>query len=365
MSKRDTEHECKDISDNVEKYCQMRGIVNLKALIKMIGAELGDRDLDSFYEKEKGNFSSMINGRRPLKFEFIRPLERILGVSLARLYDEDSFLLPRKKEDIPFLKGFRYYAYKDDMDLYINEFESTMISGNGVPSIVNLDEFQKSFLDYVIEYKSLNALRYLAKEHFLAPIYSGAYNSFFIDRQFRISCHEPNGVLKMVIREDDPDLFNIIFDAVQVLWARYNDLESAHVDEEVIELILNSDNVFDSLFVPHKYLVNELDRNIYGRDNDKVDVLNPFLNICLDYALTHDLYKKRAIQILEFGSIYNHKILESTHEKIEELYIREDGRLYLRGDRALLGTLVYSGRTSRDYDLRKLLEKLPQIRTIQ
>lgn len=366
MSKRYTDHECKDIKKSVERYRELKGIENTKALLKMIGAELGDRDLDMFYEKEKANFSSMLNGKRPLKFEFVQPLERILGVSLARLYDEESYLLPRDKEEIPFIKGFRYYAYKDDMDLYLNEFGPLMISGDGLPVILNTDEYGKTFLDYVIEYKSLNALRYLIKEYNFTPVYSGLYNSFFIERQHRINCREAHGVLKMVIREDDAELFRQVFDPVNAFWMRYNDIDSAHIDDEIIELILNSINVFGSLFETKKYWVKEFDRNVYGRDNDKVEVLSPFINICLDYALKHDRYKRRAMEILEFGLVHNERILESTHKKLDDLYIRTDGRLFVRGDRVLMGILVNpSSRESRDSDIRKLLALLPPIRVVQ
>ena len=365
MSKKYTDHECRDIKKNIDKYREMKGIENTKALLKMIGAELGDRDLDTFYDKEKSNFSSMINGNRPLKFEFIQPLERILGVSIARLYDEESYLLPNDKDEIPFIKGFRYYAYKDDMNLYLNEFSETMISGDGSPVILNTDEYNKSFLDYVIEYKSLNALRYLIKEHSLTPVYSGSFNTFFIDREYRISCHDPHGVLKMVIKEDDVELFNTIFDPVNALWIRNKELESARIDDEMIELIFNSIKIFDSLFETKKYWVKEFDRNVYGRDNDKVEVLSPFVNICLDYAIKHDRYKKRAIEILEFGIKHNTKIIESTHKKAGDLYIISDGRLYVRGDYVLMGVLVNpSNREPRDIDIKKLIDQLPPMRVI-
>ena len=365
MSKKYTDHECRDIKNNIDKYRELKGIENTKTLLKMIGVELGDRDPDTFYDKEKSNFSSMINGKRPLKFEFIRPLEKILGVSLARLYDEESYLLPFDRDEIPFIKGFRYYAYKDDMDLYLNEFEREMISSDGAPVILNSDEYNKSFLDYVIEYKSLNALRYLIKEHSLTPVYSGLYNTFFIDRQYRISCRDPHGVLKMVIREDEPELFDLIFDAVNAFWIRNKDLEGAHIDDELIELILNSINIFDSLFETKKYWVKEFDRNVYGRDNDKVEVLNPFINICLDYAIKNPRYKKRAIEILEFGIKHNSKIIESTHKKAGDLYIIYDGRLYVRGDYVLMGVLVNpSNRNPRDVDIKKLIDQLPEMRVI-
>lgn len=65
----------------------------------------------------------MLKGERPLKYEFIIPLEKIFGISLARLLYEDAYKLPVEKENVPFNKGFRYYAYLDDPELYKNEFD--------------------------------------------------------------------------------------------------------------------------------------------------------------------------------------------------------------------------------------------------
>ena len=89
-----------------------------------IAHELGIKGQEAyeFANIEKSNFSKMLKGERPLKYEFIIPLEKIFGVSLARLMDEDAYKLPVEKENVPFNKGFRYYAYLDDPQLYKNEF---------------------------------------------------------------------------------------------------------------------------------------------------------------------------------------------------------------------------------------------------
>lgn len=52
---------------------------------------------------------------------FVMPLEKIFGVSLARLLDEGAYKLPVEKDNVPFDKGFRYYAYADDPKLYTDK----------------------------------------------------------------------------------------------------------------------------------------------------------------------------------------------------------------------------------------------------
>ena len=92
-------------------------------LLHSIALQLGFKGQDAydFANREKANFSKMLKGERPLKYEYIIPLEKIFGVSLARMLDEDSYKFPVEKELVPFIKGFRYYAYLDDKELYEKE----------------------------------------------------------------------------------------------------------------------------------------------------------------------------------------------------------------------------------------------------
>ena len=88
----------------------------------------------------------MLKGERPLKYDFIIPFEKIFGVSLARLTEPDAYKLPVEKENVPFNKGFRYYAYLDDPELYKNEF-NLLLAKDRRPIITQTDEFEKTFLD--------------------------------------------------------------------------------------------------------------------------------------------------------------------------------------------------------------------------
>ena len=155
-----------DLKKNIDHYMNLKGIKMYSHLLADIARELGIKGQDTyeFANREKSNFSKMLKGERPLKYEFIIPLEKIFGVSLARLMDKNAYKLPVEKENVPFNKGFRYYAYLDDPQLYKNEFD-LLLACDGKPIITQTDEFGKTFLDYVVEYHSVNGVRYLHEEY--------------------------------------------------------------------------------------------------------------------------------------------------------------------------------------------------------
>ena len=107
-----------DLRKNIHRYMDIKQIKYYFDLLVMIGKQLKVADPDTFAKKEKSNFSKMLKEERPLKYEFIIPLEKIFGVSMARMLDDGAYKLPLNKEEIPYVKGFRYYAYKDDPALY-------------------------------------------------------------------------------------------------------------------------------------------------------------------------------------------------------------------------------------------------------
>ena len=155
-----------NLKNNIDHYMKLKGIKMYSHLLVNIAHELGIKGQDAykFANKEKSNFSKMLKDERPLKYEFIIPLEKIFGVSLARLLDEDAYKLPTEKDNVPFNKGFRYYAYLDNPKLYKEEFD-LLLAKDGKSILTQTDEFGKTFLDYVVEYRSVNGVRYLYEEY--------------------------------------------------------------------------------------------------------------------------------------------------------------------------------------------------------
>lgn len=304
-----------DLKNNIDHYMKLKGIKMYSHLLIDIAHELGikGQEAHKFAEREKSNFSKMLKGERPLKYGFIIPLEKIFGISLARLLQEDAYKLPVEKENVPFNKGFRYYAYLDDPKLYKEEFD-LLLAKDGKSILTQTDEFGKTFLDYVVEYHSVNGVRYLHDEYGIKLKWY--HNQFEFRKDKGITwIHFENCIefARLVASMNDVELFNDIYDSYNMFFTNghYATENCIFCQSEYLEIMLDNDDLFNSIFEIKSY---ELKLGSTGRRKKQVDSItyhsiNPIINNCLRYALQHlDKYKHRAIDILKFGIDYNRRI---------------------------------------------------------
>lgn len=355
-----------NLKKNIDRYMQLKGIKMYSHLLINIAHQLGinGKEAYMFAEKEKSNFSKMLKGQRPLKYEFIVPLEKIFGVSLARMLDENAYKLPVEKENVPFNKGFRYYAYLDNPDLYIEEFDK-LLAKDGKSIMNNTDEFGKTFLDYVVEYQAVNGVRYLHDEYGISLKWY--YNHFdFKKEKGIIGCNFENaiGFARLVASMSDAELFNDIYDSYNMFFTNghYGGTNSIFYSPDYLEILLDNRNIFASLFEIKKY---DLNLGNIAKRRLKTDMLtyysiNPILNNCLNYALKHlDKYKAQASEILNFGISYNKKI-ETKIDKSSCYVCNELGGVKSFKDNDFYECIIIvNDSTVKDSDIEKLIKELP------
>lgn len=307
-----------NLKDNIDHYMELKGIKMYSHLLMNIAHELGIKGQDAyeFANREKSNFSKMLKGERPLKYEFIIPLEKIFGVSLARLLDEDAYKLPVEKENVPFNKGFRYYAYKDDPKLYKEEF-NLLLAKDGTSILTQTDEFGKTFLDYVVEYHSVNGVRYLHEEYGIKIKWHFNHFEFRKDSGITwIAFDNCIAFARLVASMNDVKLFNDIYDSYNMFFARGDYVSNATIfcRNEFLEIVLDDDTLFLSMFEKRPYEFTSLGNRLKREkqiDSITYYSINPLINLCLRYSLEHlDKYKHRAIEILKFGIIHNTEIMK-------------------------------------------------------
>lgn len=307
-----------NLKDNIDHYMKLKGIKKYSHLLVNIAHELGIKGQDAYKlaNKEKSNFSKMLKDQRPLKYEFIIPLEKIFGVSLARLLDEDAYKLPVEKDNVPFNKGFRYYTYLDDPKRYKEEF-NLLLAKNGESILTQTDEFGKTFLDYVVEYRSVNGVRYLHEE------YGIKLNGYFSNNfKFRkdsgitwINFDNRIAFARLVASMNDTELFHDIYDSYNMFLSNghYASNDTIFCQSEYLEIMLDNDALFDSIFErrPYEYvLAGSRVKREKQVDSITYYLINPIINNCLKYALEHlDKYKHRAMDILKFGINHNTEII--------------------------------------------------------
>lgn len=355
-----------NLKSNIDHYMELKGIRKYSHLLVDIAHELGMKGQEAyeFADKEKSNFSKMLKGERPLKYDFIIPLEKIFGVSLARLLYEDAYKLPVEKGNVPFNKGFRYYAYLDDPQLYKDEFD-VLLANDGKSILNQTDEFGKTFLDYVVEYHSVNGVRYLHDEYGIKLKWYHNQFEFKKDKGI-IWTHFENCIefARLVASMNNVELFNDIYDSYNMFFTNghYATENCIFCQSEYLEIILDNDDLFDSIFEIKPY---ELKLGSIGRRQKQVDSItycsiNPIINNCLRYALIHlDKYKNRAMDILKFGIDYNRKT--ASEITISDCYIcNELGGLKNFRDKDYYNIIIFVDAEVNDDEIRYLVDQLPK-----
>ena len=355
-----------NLKKNIDHYMNLKGIKMYSHLLVNIAHELGIKGQEAykFANIEKSNFSKMLKGERPLKYEFIIPLEKIFGVSLARLMDEDAYKLPIEKENVPFNKGFRYYAYLDDPQLYKNEFNLLMAT-DGKPIITQTDEFGKTFLDYVVEYHSVNGVRYLYEEYGIKLKWHFNQFEFRKDKGITwINFENSIEFARLVASMKDVELFNSIYDSYYMIFAcGYYDVGSCiFANNDFLELILDNNEIFNSIFEEKQYVfeLSNFAKRKKQIESITYNSINPIINNCLSYALKNlDKYKQQAIEILKFGIDYNRK--KATNIDFSSCYIcNELGALKNFKDEDFYELSIYADVETSDTEIKALISQLPR-----
>ena len=167
-----------------------------------------------------------------------------------------------------------------------------------------------------------------------------------------------NELYKMVILEDDPELFDALYDPYIACVAERIPFENLKLDSQIFEFMLNSKKIFDLLFDTKTFPFKDFNPGVVGLDKESIELLNPFLNQCLDYALHHlDQYKEQARRILQFGIEYNGKLLERLNLDEAHLSIGEYGNLYY-GGRELVGNVIFFESITQDKEMDDLIKRL-------
>ena len=354
-----------NLKNNIDHYMDRKGIRFYSDLLVDIAHQLRikGKEAYAFADREKANFSKMLKGERPLKYEYIIPLEKIFGVSLARMMDEDSYKFPVDKEMVPYIKGFRYYAYLDDKDLYEKEL-SKLLSKEGKTILHEMDEFGKTFIDYVVEYKAVNGVRFLRDFYKIKLRY---WNNQFETEPKGIFWVHDNGVefCRMVANMGDLKLFNDIYDSYCMFASNGFYLpQILYSQDDFFEIVMDHEYLFNDLFdiKTYKYEFGPSGKRKQGRDYMSFSSINPVINGCLNYALKHlDKYKKQAIEILNFGIEHNARIKEGLTLKPEDVYIDEIGGLRNIRNNDVVDIAIESNvKDIADKDVSTLIAQLPK-----
>lgn len=271
-------------------------------------------------------------------------------------------------------RGLRYYAYLDDYDSYINEFD-TKVDKYGEPIVCNTDEFGKTFIDYVTDYSAKNAVRYLYDVYKIKTCgyFDGAIFVYMGEKKHMLPLKIDRTIAfaRLVATMGDAELFFNIFDSYKMFFSNghYGGPKSLFNNDEFIRVLLDNEHLFSALFEIRHYEYECPQRKWEDRPKKVIsaDIPNPILNNCLKYSLEHlDKYRLEAKRILKFGIEYNtnlikkypkgEKLYESKYMCVDELGAIRDG---FSSDFLTMAIIAYGVRVD-DREIQNLIDKLPK-----
>ena len=193
----------------IRKLMKSKGIETDQELLYKILNNLSKKGYKiNTIEKEKGNFSHMLNGDRKFTYPYIIALEEVLETSLANIINQID-------EHVITPKGFEYVASQNDYELFKALDEEEDIYKFSV--LKNKDEYDKTVIDYIIEYKAVMGVMYLIDFHELK--YNDVKGYLELDgKKYYDNTNQISLLAVMLIEKNRFDLYECIFDSFELLY---------------------------------------------------------------------------------------------------------------------------------------------------
>lgn len=332
----------------IEKLMEKHNIATQMELHIKILKNLGKEKPYVKAEKDKGNFSKMINGERDFNKDYIIPLESILETSLNYIINGDKFN-PNFDNF-----GIKYVAFSNKYE----DFEKLdNLSEEGNNPLLNVDEFGKNIIDYIIQYDSINGLRYLSDTYNLQ---FNSFNNCISLKNLFINEEKTEKILSLICKDDDFKLFNSIFDGFYSIdnFQYYNKDSHFYFKESFKKLISKTTNILKGLLVERKMKLKH-------SDNDYL-FTNPLINNVLDYMLTNSQnYKTQILNVLEYTKYFNQKqlnLFQKEHGLNLELEIDENG--FIVNNRMFYGNIIVMPEVFNpkiNKEIKTLIEEIQKI----
>lgn len=249
-----------------------------------------------------------INGKRTPGIDYIYYLSKILKVSIEEMLVAGDIC--EKYECRP----FTLYAIAKSNNF--DQLDEVMSMHNPDGSIVgkNYDEYDKTILDYVVEFENIEMIKYMIKKEYLQFQPFGSHITTMINLGGQCSYLEmTNKIMMLAIKYDDVELFSAIVTRETPLWRTEslvdNDIyvkteyqEGFELNASILESILCKKEIFNYLTQPYIATIESwasLNSGIFYGDrhnrnnsiNDKLSKIYRLpvaFNLLLDTSLNSD-----------------------------------------------------------------------------
>ena len=289
-------------------------------------------DLSDYVSKNKGSFSKMFNGTREFRPEDYLAIEFALNTSMAYIIDGKGEVPNSFKPS-----GIRYAAFTDTIGNY-KDLEEDILNSS--------DEYNKTLLDYMIEYKSKTGFKYFA-ELDLLPVTRDQGNTY---KPNQLSCYgtEKPLILKTMCELLPVDLlalyFNCFVHSLDIYTAEQNRYQNPNLTDEVISEAIKREDLRKEVFKTKIIDLNEFNKHlvrINSKPLGKGLFVNYIVTVMIKYALTHKIESSVREELLENSIKLNKDSLNHAGAfEIDELKIDKYGYITDKHEFACYGSIV-------------------------
>lgn len=315
------------LREKIDLLMRNAKIDTYKDLLIRMYKQLGDNLAYEKAEREKGNFTKMLNGERELNSKYYVPIERIFDIRIADLLSDNANIKPSYRN-----RGLRYTAATNTYEEFANLAAETSDGNHSV--IFNTDEYNKSIFDYIIEFRATNGIKYLVDEFSLQ--YECLRTSFFSSNNANCFCFGENidKIADVLFEADDGETFTRLFYAYDMLSNYYDDQRQIYGKESFIKRILDSTDIFGKYLTRATYSLSEINHGLQNNNHSGI-YINPILNKLLELAFDDPRkYADKIIVILNYGIENNPKVIARASECDESgnntFEIKDNGSVELR-----------------------------------
>lgn len=196
-----------------------------------------DKDVDcqNWVNKQLPDFGKKIKGGRAFTESDIKAIERAVEMSWVDITEP---ITKEKKEHEQRFKpsGIRYAAYIDE-EGYYEELSNQTDIDDYQSALFNCDEYEKSIIDYLLEYKAEKGLRFMVKKGY---IYCYGNDTELQGYAYRTNEHSEE-LWAWILSIDDEELYSGLMKNVDF------SQRVTYSDRSFIESILNSEGFLSSL----------------------------------------------------------------------------------------------------------------------
>ncbi len=294
--------------------------------------------------KEKGyakatsnkNYSNMISGTNGKDFsrEYIVALEKVLDMKFIDMITPTRDFKPTLQYD-----SLRTIAYANDYD---KTKEFALKTSHDDQIIFNSDEYNKFFIDYIIEYKAINCLRYIVEAD---NIRLGFNDNFTSDNGrnhlFTYRSHEqlPIEIANLICEFDDAELFNRMFDSFTSIRFSSFDNKNVYETEDFAKGILKTNKIIESLFETKELDIDEVNSVHRTSFDRKGKYANMLLNTALKVGMKDPIkYEEVLVKILNKAYYINRDIVNFLKQYEDQFKIDDKG--FVKVDWIVYGQVV-------------------------